>query len=127
MLYEVMHSIRNFFIAESRTDYFEIKEGTIDLPFVFEGDLFIIEGSKRNDRKVYTYPATELKDEKFHGTVSLVTPPERLIQIAAEVKAEVEKGKTPEWNAESFGNYSRSGYLGALGKYKDELKNWRKL
>lgn len=123
MLYEVMQHIRNFFPRERLEGRITIKDGTVSLPFLREGMYFLIEGSVLNDG-LYKYPA-ELQDEEFIGCVTLCAPPKDFVALVDEIKVYAQE-KPPVFNAESFGGYSRSNYIGWQDAYKSRLNTWRK-
>lgn len=134
MLYEIMKSLRNFFVKESHEGKYEIKEGKISLPFLVEGDLFIIEGSKRNGEKVLTYPVENLKDESFDGRILLIVPPESFLSLVAEIEEYCKKYEANPYQSESFGGYSYSKASTASGHlaswqtaFGTRLNAWRKL
>ena len=69
MLYEIMRYCRNFFAVNSKIGKWEIVGGKIRLPFLLDGQYFLIKGSVFNDG-VYKYPAEELTEEKFFSMAS---------------------------------------------------------
>lgn len=133
MLYEIMKSIRNFFVKDSQSGKFEIVEGKLSLPFLIDGDYFMIEGSKRNDEKIFVYPAEDLKDETFDGRVILIAPPESFLSLVAEIEEYAKKNEASAYQSESFGGYSytkamTNGHLATWQTaFGTRLNAWRKL
>lgn len=134
MLYEIMKSIRNFFVKESRFGRYEIKEGKISLPFLIEGDRFIIEGSKRNDERIFVYPAENMKDEEFEGRIVMIDPPESFLSLVAEIEEYCSTNKATPYQSESFGGYSYTKATSASGNlaswqtaFGTRLNAWRKI
>ena len=62
MLQQVCEYIHNYFIKDRHESDYEIIGGTISLPFLKEGQRFLISGSDLNDG-VYTYHADGIKDD----------------------------------------------------------------
>lgn len=135
MLFEIMKEIRNFFpttISESGS--FEIEGGTIGLDFIKDGQYFIIEGSNFNDNAVFQYPADNMKDEKFNGTVTVIAPPDDFLKVVDEIEEFVKNDKPTSLTNESFGGYSytravnsNGRYAGWEGAFASRLKVWRKI
>ena len=63
MLQQVCEHIHNYHIMRQVPGTFEIAGGTISLPFLLEGQRFLIEGSALNDG-VYTYHESGIKDRR---------------------------------------------------------------
>lgn len=134
MLYEIMRHCRNFFVAEVHRDTFAITGGRLDLPFLLSGQYVLLEGSKRNDG-VYVCPCTELTDETFTGTVSVLAPPPRFLALAAEIEAwDTEHGTPSAYISESWNGWSGTratnrtgGQIGWADAFASRLKEWRKI
>lgn len=132
MLYEVMRYCRNFFPKEHREGTFEIKDGIISLPFVIEGQYFLIEGSILNDG-LYQYPGTGLSDEKFDGCVTSLAIPKPFIDLCNEIADFCEKNPEGAFQSESFGGYSytRATVDGKVAGWQEvfssRLSDWRKV
>lgn len=135
MLTEILRYIRNYFPAPEKaiTGHFTIEGGKIGLENVMEGQHFLIEGSAMNDG-IYIYPAEDLKDESFKGTVTPLAIPRDVIALAEEIENYTEQNKAAPYVSESFGGYS---YTKATGKngglatwqeaYGTRLNAWRKI
>lgn len=151
MLQQVCENMCNYFIKERIEDSYEIRDGVISLPFLQEGQRFLIDGSVLNDGTMYTYHETGiyddddavevgLQDETFAGTICALAVPPAVIALSGEVKAWVEKNgdaiNSPYTSENVIGVYSytmKSGGSGAGGSvswqdvFKDRLKRWRKV
>lgn len=153
MLQQVCEYIHNYHIMRQVPGMFEIADGTISLPFLLEGQKFLISGSALNDG-MYTYHETGikddddnafaegvgLKDETFAGTICALAVPPAVIALSKEVKAWVETNgeavNSPYTSENVVGVYSytkASGGSGAGGAitwadaFRDQLNRWRKV
>ena len=153
MLQQLCENICNYFIQKQEQGTFEIAGGTISLPFLLDGQRFLISGSALNDG-MYTYHETGikddddkafaagvgLKDETFAGTICALAVPPAVIALSEEVKAWVvsngEAVSSPYQSENVIGVYSytkASGGSGAGGSvtwqdvFKDRLNRWRKV
>lgn len=131
MLYEIMKSINNFFIGETLDGTWTIEDDTIDLPFLVEGQYFMIEGSVLNDG-VYKYPATDLKNETFKGKIHALKIPQAFIQLTKEIEEwQAKNGNSGPYTSESFGGYSYTRAEGSdgswSGAFRARLRPWRKI
>lgn len=140
MLYEVLRYIRNFFPVEGgyHDGTYEISEGTIDLPFLQHGQYFLIEGSVFNDG-VYQYPAYELVDEVFDGTITAMRISKEFLALVDEINEwqdKYGKSNTPFISETLQGVYSYTKSTSAKGTagvmtwkdvFADRLKVWRKV
>ena len=141
MLTELCAELKNYFLRDQSRDIhsgtFEISEGSIDLPFLIEGQYFRIVGSILNDG-VYCYPAYNLADETFTGAIWSMAVPPAVISLADEIEdwtsANAETLNSP-YTSESFGGYSYSKASGANGvgayswrdQFASRLSKWRRL
>lgn len=150
MLQQVMENIHNYFIKDRINGDFVIVGHTISLPFLIEGQRFLIEGSVMNDG-VYTYHAAGIKndddsavvglqDETWTGTICALAVPPAVIALSGEIKSWVDtygdQVNSP-YTAESvIGVYSyqkETGGTGAGGTvtwqdtFKNRLNRWRKV
>ena len=135
MLYEIMKSIKNFFLTgEIYIDNFTIKDGSLSLPFVEEGTYILIKGSKRNDG-VYKYPDNTLEDETFRGEIAILSPPRDFIKLCDEISEFNKKmANIGPYASESFGGYSYTIEKNANGSrvtwqdaFRTRLNTWRKI
>lgn len=142
MLTELCAELKNYFLRNRDADIhygeYTISDGSIDLPFLLDGQYFRIVGSVLNDG-VYQYPADGLADEVFTGAVWAMAVPPAVIALAAEIEAwntnNADALANP-YTSESFGGYSytkASGNSASGGAYswKDQfassLSKWRRL
>ena len=135
MLYEIMRHLRNFFptsIAE--VSRFEVINGTINLPFVSEGQYFLIQDSNFNDG-VYQYPPSDMTNESFLGTITVLNPPKEFLDLVDEIKAfQAANPSGNGYQSESFGGYSYSRATNSRGNiagwqdvFGSRLNVWRKI
>lgn len=140
MLTELCAELKNYFLRDQSEDIhnglFTISGGSIDLPFLLDGQYFRIVGSVLNDG-VYQYPASDLVDETFSGAVWAMAVPPAVIALAADIEAWNEANAdtlASPYTSESFGGYSYSKSSGSSGgafTWKDQfasrLSKWRRL
>lgn len=153
MLQQVCEHIHNYHIMRQVPGTFEIAGGTISLPFLLDGQKFIVSGSALNDG-MYTYHETGikddddnafaegvgLKDETFAGTICALAVPPAVIALSKEVKAWVETNgeavNSPYSSENVIGVYSYTKATGGSGAggaitwadaFRDQLNRWRKV
>ena len=141
MLEELMRECRNWFKVPdgAYSGTFTIKDGSITLPFLVEGQYFRIIGSVFNDG-VYQYGAGSLTDETFDGVVWALAVPAAFISLVEDVEAwrnKYESAESSPFQSESFAGYSytkssASDDSGGAGKgwqgvFASRLNKWRKL
>ena len=149
MLQQVCEHIHNYFIKDRHTGTFEIADAAISLPFLLEGQRFLISGSALNDG-VYTYHAAGIKndddtavvglqDETWAGTICALAVPPAVIALSGEVKAWVDANgasNSPYASENVIGVYSYTKATGGSGAggaitwadvFKDRLNRWRKV
>lgn len=134
MLEQVLRYINNRFDADrhgsaygSESGAFEIKDGSLEIDGLHEGQYFWIEGSMLNDG-LHLYPATELKDEVFNGSVIFLAIPSAVIALAAEIEAWNEKNAdvvNSPLQSESFGGYSYTRASGGAGGNETPSEAWK--
>ena len=114
MLTEICAEIRNYFLTNREKDIhpgtFTISGGSLDLDYLLEGQYFRIVGSVLNDG-VHQYPATDLMDETFTGSVWAMSVPRSVVELAEEISGWVEannKALSSPYTSESFAGYSYS-------------------
>ena len=112
MLTELCAELKNYFLRNREADIhygeYTISGGSIDLPFLLNGQYFRIVGSLLNDG-VYQYPADGLADEVFTGAVWAMAVPPAVIALAADIDAWNAKNADAlanPYTSESFGGYS---------------------
>ena len=139
MLEQVLMNIRNWFPVKGGiySGTFTIKDGGITLPFLADGQYFRICGSVFNDG-LHQYPATDLADEEFSGTIWELAIPPAVVDLADEIGAWQEKNgeaSASPYQSESFGGYSYSkatdsasgGAVTWQSVFKRQLSAWRKI
>lgn len=138
MLEQVLRHLNNWFLVEIREGTFTVENGSIALPFLQTNQYFRICSSVFNDG-LHLYPAVDLTDETFTGTVWALAVPKAVVALAEDIAAWEEKNGEAAANpyqSESFGGYSytkRSAGSdgGTLNGWQDafrgRLNDWRKL
>ena len=139
MLEQVLMNIRRWFPVEGgiHSGTFTIKDGGITLPFLADGQYFRIVGSVFNDG-LHQYPAVDLTDETFTGSVWALAIPKAVIELADEIQKWQEKNgeaSVSPYQSESFGGYSYSkatdaetgGAVTWQSAFKQQLSAWRKI
>jgi len=138
MLYEICKSINNFFPQPGAmvSGSFEIENGSMNLPFMKEGQFFCVKGSAFNDG-VYKYPAVFAVDESFNGSVLPMCIPPRFMELVNDIEAwQAKHGEScaSPYQSESFNGYSYTK-ANVNGKPVDNwqtafnarLRAWRRL
>ncbi len=127
MLTELCAELKNYFLRDREADIhygeYTISGGSIDLPFLLNGQYFRIVGSVLNDG-VYQYPVSDLTDEEFTGAVWAMSVPPAVVALAADIEAwntaNAEALASP-YTSESFGGYSytkaTTGGVGTSGAF----------
>lgn len=138
MLEQVLRHLNNWFLVEIHEGTFTVENGSITLPFLLTNQYFRIVGSVFNDG-LHQYPATDLTDETFTGTVWALAVPKAVVTISEDIAAWQEKNGeavASPYQSESFGGYSYTkrstgNDSGALNGWQDafrgRLNDWRKL
>lgn len=135
MLEQILMHLNNWFLVPDgvHEDTYEIKEGGIALSFLAHRQYFCICGSVFNDG-LHQYPADDLTDETFTGTVWALAVPKQLVTLADEIQAWAEKNQPSAYTSESFGGYSYSKATGQNGApmgwqdvFKAQLNPYRKI
>lgn len=138
MLEQVLRHLNNWFLVEIHEGTFTVENGSIALPFLLTNQYFRICGSVFNDG-LHQYPATDLTDEIFTGTVWALAVPKAVVTLSEDIAAWEEKNGeavASPYQSESFGGYSYtkrsagndSGTLnGWQDAFRGRLNDWRKL
>ena len=136
MLEQVLRHLNNWFLVEIHEGTFTVENGSITLPFLLTNQYFRIVGSVFNDG-LHQYPAVDLTDETFTGSVWALAVPQAVIELAAEIEAwETKNGEAASgiYQSESFGGYQYSkqtasdgGQLTVWSVFRKRLNQWRKL
>ena len=138
MLEQVLRHLNNWFLVDIHEGTFTVENGSITLPFLLTNQYFRICGSVFNDG-LHQYPAVDLTDETFTGTVWVLAVPKAVVALAEDIAAWEEKNgeaAASPYQSESFGGYSYtkrsagsdSGTLnGWQDAFRSRLNDWRKL
>lgn len=139
MLEQVLMHLNNWFLVPGgiHEDAYTIKNGSIALPFLQNGQYFRICGSVFNDG-LHRYPAADLTDEAFEGTVWALAVPQAVASLADEIDAwETKNGAAAvgPYQSESFGGYSYTkatdaqtgGAVTWQSAFRPRLNQWRKI
>lgn len=135
MLEEILLHIHNRFEIQGAglSGNFEISSGTITLPGLKMGQYFWIDGSVFNDG-LHQYPASDLIDETFTGTITPAAIPRAVVALSGEISDWVSKHPATDLTSESFGGYSYSRASDKNGAplnwtevFRSRLNPWRKL
>lgn len=138
MLEQVLRHLNNWFLVEIHEGTFTVENGSIALPFLLTNQYFRIVGSVFNDG-LHQYPATDLTDETFIGTVWALAVPKAVVTLSEDIAAWEEKNGesvASPYQSESFGGYSYtkrsagsdgSTLNGWQDAFRGRLNDWRKL
>lgn len=120
MLTEICAEIKNYFSYESDRHIgdFAIVDGQITPSIDFPTDYIRIIGSHRNDgvheRNAETGKFDLVDEDKFHGAIWIMSPPNHFLSLVAEIKEwqNMNGGASSQamspFQSESFGGYSYS-------------------
>lgn len=139
MLEQVLRHLNNWFLVDTHEGTFTVENGSIALPFLQTNQYFRICGSVFNDG-LHLYPAVDLTDEIFTGTVWALAIPKAVVTLSIDIAAWEEKNGEAvlsPYTSESFGGYSytkasggkadTSAVTGWQDAFKGRLNDWRKL
>lgn len=146
-LEQVMTHIHNWFVKDRvRVRHCQIRDGALPASVsIPEGIWYRIEGSYLNDG-LHLHPETDLADETFDGTISLLAPPRAFLSVVEDIaeyegmRSEArEKALGTPYKSESFDGYAYtmrddltadSGSQGVTGwqaEFRSRLNTWRKV
>lgn len=134
MLEQVLRHLNNWFLVDIHEGTFTVENGSIALPFLQTNQYFRIVGSVFNDG-LHQYPAVDLTDETFTGSVWALAVPKAVVELAVEIDAwQTKNGDPGPFTSESFGGYSYSKATNASGMavgwqdvFKSRLNDWRRI
>ena len=139
MLEQVLMHLKNWFLVPGgiHEGTYTIEDGGITLPFLENGQYFRICGSVFNDG-LHQYPASDLKEETFDGTVWALAVPQAVIELAAEIEEWQKKNgdaSVSPYQSESFGGYQYSkatdsasgGAVTWQSAFRSRFNAWRKI
>lgn len=139
-LTDFCEEVKNWFDCERAFGIFEIKNGTIVIPDMQNGQYFRICDSVFNDG-VYQYPASGLTDEVFDGAIWYMAVPPSVETLIADMTAwetaNADAINSP-YQSESFGGYSYSlkssgsggnadGSVDAFSHFSSKINRYRKV
>ena len=135
MLAKLLAELNNWFIVPDGIHHntFTVEDGSLSLPFLQDGQYFRVLGSVFNDG-LYRYPAADLIDETFEGTVWALAVPNAVVELSDSIAAwQEQNGSNGPYTSESFDGYSYTKATNAKGKpltwreaFAGDMKEWRK-
>lgn len=136
MLEAVLTHIKNWFLVNVYEATYTIKDSTLELPFLQNGQYYRICGSVFNDG-LHKYGDNDLQDETFTGTVWALAIPKAVVELSTEIEAwQAKNGEAAQspYSSESFGGYSYSkatdsttgGPVTWQTAFRSQLNPWRK-
>ena len=114
MLEMVLTHLKNWFVVPRgvHEGIYTIENGTLELPFLQNGQYYRICGSVFNDGlHKYGDESDKLQNETFSGTVWALAIPKSVVELSAKIEEWQNKnGAVAEspYSSESFGGYSYS-------------------
>ena len=139
MLEQVLRHLNNWFLVDVYEGTFTVENGSVALPFLQNNQYFRIIGSVFNDG-LHQYPATDLTDETFTGTVWTLAVPKAVVTLSNEIdewQTKFGDAVASPYTSESFGGYSytkasggkadTSAVTGWQDAFRNRLNAWRKL
>lgn len=139
MLTEICAELKNYFLKNRENDIhngtYTVADGGIELDFLQSGQYFRIVGSVFNDG-VHQYPASDLTDETFDGSIWAMYVPKHIVDLSEEIEAWVTENAdviNSPYSSESFGGYSYSKATGDSvtatwqGQFRNRLDPYRRL
>lgn len=153
MYSQVCREINNYFKKDMAFGNFEIQDGQLLIPQhlltvnnhpfnIQDGQYFRIVGSTFNDG-VFNFPATELHDETFNGSIWLLAFPVDFVALVSDIEewqkvnGAVDSAAMSPFTSESFGGYSYSKNVGSdasgkgqntwQGAFKARLNSFRRI
>ena len=139
MLEQILKHLNNWFLVDIYEGEFSVENGSITLPFLQNGQYFRMIGSVFNDG-LHLYPARDLTDETFTGTVWALAVPKAVLDLASDIERWQEKNGEAvlsPFTSESFGGYSytkasagnagTSAVTGWQDAFRNRLNDWRKI
>ena len=138
MLETVLTHIKNWFLVDVYENTYTIKDSTLELPFLQDGQYYRICGSVFNDG-LHKYGDAEdkLQNETFTGTVWALAVPKAVVNLAGEIQEwQAKNGEAVQspYSSESFGGYSYTkatdsttgGSVTWQAAFRGRLNMWRK-
>lgn len=112
MLETVLIHLKNWFVVPRgvHEGIYTIENGSLELPFLQNGQYYRICGSVFNDG-LHKYGAEDLQNETFAGTVWALAIPKSVVELSTKIEEwQSKNGAATEspYSSESFGGYSYS-------------------
>lgn len=141
MLEAVLIHLKNWFVVPCgvHEGTYTIENGSLELPFLQDGQYYRICGSVFNDGlHKYGYTTDELQNETFTGTVWALAIPKTVVELSEKIEEwQTKNGEAvaSPFSSESFGGYSYTkatdAATGAQATwetvFRSQLNPWRKL
>ena len=110
MLETVLTHLKNWFVVPRgvHEGIYKIENGSLELPFLQNGQYYRICGSVFNDG-LHKYGDGKLQDESFVGTVWALAIPKAVVELSAKIEewqAKNGDAVASPFSSESFGGYS---------------------
>lgn len=127
MLETVLIHLKNWFVVPNgvHVGKYTIENGTVQLPFLQNGQYYRICGSVFNDGlHKYGDESDKLKDEAFCGTIWAMAIPNAVVELSAEIEEWQKKNGdavASPFSSESFGGYS---YTKATDSATGAMATW---
>ena len=98
MLEQVLRHLNNWFLVDIHEGTFTVENGGITLPFLQNNQYFRVCGSVFNDG-LHQYPAADLVDEVFTGTVWALAVPKAVVSLSEDITAwqDAFRGRLNDW------------------------------
>ena len=124
MLETILDYLHNHFEIRGaeRAGEFEVVDGAISLPFLQDGQYYLIRGSVFNDG-LHKYKQTGLEDERFVGEIIPLAVPRAVVCLAKEIADWCEENPVTDKISESFAGYSYT--RGSTSDRGDSLSGWQ--
>lgn len=139
MLYEILHSIKNFFDRDKYGNFFgrhdgiwTIQDGKLDIDFIKPNQYFRIYGSVFNDG-VYKFTGDLYfdNDETFEGVIFELRIPADFLKLVEEIESfQAKYGEASPYISESFGGYTYNKGTREVSwreSFGNRLRTWRKI
>ena len=112
MLEAVLTHLKNWFVVPRgvHEGIYKIENGSLELPFLQNGQYYRICGSVFNDG-LHKYGDDKLQNETFSGTVWALAIPKAVVELSVKIEEwQSKNGAVLEspYSSESFGGYSYS-------------------
>lgn len=125
MLETVLIHLKNWFVVPRgvHEGIYKIKNGSLELPFLQDGQYYRICGSVFNDG-LHIYGVSDLQDETFSGTVWALAIPKTIVELSEKIEEWQNKNGenvASPYSSESFGGYS---YTKATDSVTGAVATW---